>query len=288
MAKERKALEKLLPGRRSARLAGFVLLFLALQLGLMSWFVQSKLAPSPALLDESSSDGEHVYINIVAEDGRFATDSEEMSYYFFLDQEDYLYVVRMDMSQYVSAQKALQAGGPALLEGTARTTPARLRELVIRSYDFVDELNYYSYFTVCYLDCTETPTFLPALLCLAAALALTGLALICFAVWLWNLKGRCRCMDRLEELGLLQEAVTQLGSTEGRTEFAPDILVTRDFLAVWGTGRICALQDVQATEMKRRFRLVLGDGSRLPVQHGLLPRLDARLLEFLCRLFRKE
>jgi hypothetical protein len=59
-------------------------------------------------------------------------------------------------------------------------------------------------------------------------------------------------------------------------------------LAVWGTGRICALQDVQATEMKRRFRLVLGDGSRLPVQHGLLPKLDARLLEFLCRLFRKE
>ena len=95
-------------------------------------------------------------------------------------------------------------------------------------------------------------------------------------------------LDRLEELGLADDALAQLSAPEGHLTFAPDILVTRDFLAVGTTGRICALEDVQATRAGRKLKLVLKNGRTMPVQHGLFPKLDTRLLEHLCRLVRKE
>ena len=58
MNKERKALRRLLPGRRGARLFGFVLLFLALELAVMAWFAGERLAPRPALLDEQTAAGD--------------------------------------------------------------------------------------------------------------------------------------------------------------------------------------------------------------------------------------
>lgn len=288
MAKERKALAKLLPGRKGARLWGFVLLFLALELAVMAWFAGRFLAPRPDLLDEQTAAGEYVYLTVAAEDGQFARDDREMGYYFFTDSDGYLSVVRMDMADYVKAREDLSSGGTATLTGTARTTPDQLKELVIRSWDFVTESNYYDYFTVCYLDCTETPVFMPALACWVGALVFWLLSLVSFLVYLINLRARQDCLDRLEEQGLLGDALQQLSSDEGRLTFAPDILVTRDFLAVGATGRICALRDVKATEMNRRLRLVLGNDRRMPVQHGLLPRLDMRLVEHLCRCFRKE
>ena len=288
MNKERKALRRLLPGRRGARLFGFVLLFLALELAVMAWFAGEHLAPRPALLDEQTAAGEYVYLTVAEDNGQFARDDREMGYYFFTDREGYLCIARMDMARYVATAERLKAGETVTLEGTAHSTPARLQELVIMSWNFVDQSNYYDYFTACYLDCTETPTFLPALLCAVAALVCLFCAMAGFAVWLGNLRARDLCLDRLEELGLLGDALQQLSAGEGQLEFAPDVLVTRDFLAVGGTGRICALKDVRATEMRGRFRLILGNGRAMPVQHGLFPRLDVRLLEHLCRLFRKE
>ena len=179
-------------------------------------------------------------------------------------------------------------GQTVTLTGLARRTPDPLRELVIRSWGFLDDTNYYDYFTPCLLDCTERPGFLPATLCGWSAGACLLLAALCFVIWLSNRTGRRRCLHRLEELELCGAALAQLTSPEGRTGYAPDILVTRDFLAVGATGRICALRDVQRIEMGRRLVLVLRDGGRVPLQHGLLPRLDTRLLEHLSSLLRKE
>jgi len=288
MVKERKALEKLLPGRRGARLAGFVLLFLALELAVMTWFSQTYLAPPPSLLDEQSADGEYVYLTVAESADIFAEDSEEMGYYFFTDPEGLLAVVRMDKARYVRTLEALRANGTVTLRGQACMTPSGLKDLVIRSWAFLNEGNYYDYFTACYLDCSMTPAFVPAIVCGFAALGCLLLSMVGFAVWLSNLRARRICLDRLEEQGLLADALVQLSAPEGRTAFAPDILVTRDFLAVGATGRICALKDIRSTLAGTRLKVVLGDGRAMPVQHGLCPRLDTRLLEHLCRLFRKE
>ena len=249
MVKDRKALEKLLPGRRSARLAGFILLFLAVQLTVMAWFANSFLAPRPSLTVAESAD-------------IFAEDSQEMGYYFMLDREGLLAVVRMDKAQYVMTLEKLTAGQTVTLEGQARITDSGLRDLVIRSWPFLTENNYYDYFTACYLDCTMQPTFLPALFCLVASLVLRLCSTICFLVFLVNLRARQVCLDRLEELGLAGDALAQLSSQEGHLRFAPDILVTRDFLAVGATGRICALKDVQGTRAGRKLKLVLGSGRK--------------------------
>ena len=288
MVKDKKALEKLLPGRKGTRLAGFVLLFLAIQLAVMAWFSNTFLAPLPSLLDEQSRDGDYVYLTVAESADIFAEDSEEMGYYFMLDRDGLLAVVRMDKAQYVMTLEKLTAGHTVALRGQARTATPGLRDLVIRSWSFLDESNYYDYFTVCYLDCTITPTFLPALLCLVAALMFLLLSMTCFLVWLVNRQARQLCLDRLEDLGLADDALAQLSAPEGHLTFAPDILVTRDFLAVGTTSRICALEDVQATRAGRKLKLVLKNGRTMPVQHGLFPKLDTRLLEHLCRLVRKE
>lgn len=288
MAKERKALEKLLPGRKGARLTGFILLFLALELAVMCWFAGAYLAPHPALLDEQSADGDYVYLTVADSDGIFAEDSSEMGYYFLLDRDGFVSVARMDAATHALTLEKLRSGQTVTLTGLARRTPDPLRELVIRSWGFLDDTNYYDYFTPCLLDCTERPGFLPATLCGWSAGACLLLAALCFVIWLSNRTGRRRCLHRLEELELCGAALAQLTSPEGRTGYAPDILVTRDFLAVGATGRICALGDVQRIEMGRRLVLVLRDGGRMPLQHGLLPRLDTRLLEHLSSLLRKE
>ena len=288
MVTDKKALEKLLPGRKSARLAGFILLFLAVQLAVMAWFSANFLAPLPSLLDEESRDGDYVYLTVVESADIFAEDSEEMGYYFMLDRDGLLSVVRMDKAQYVMTLEKLVAGQTVSLKGQARTTSPSLQDLVIRSWSFLNASNYYDYFTVCYLDCTVTPTFLPALLCLIAALVFLLLSMVCFLVLLVNQRARQVCLERLEEQGLIGDALAQLSAQEGHLTFAPDVLLTRDFLVVGATGRICALQDVQSLRAGRKLRLVLGSGRTMPVQHGLFPKLDTRLLEHLCRLCRKE
>ena len=80
MVKDKKALEKLLPGRKGTRLAGFVLLFLAIQLAVMAWFSNTFLAPLPSLLDEQSRDGDYVYLTVAESADIFAEDSEEMGF----------------------------------------------------------------------------------------------------------------------------------------------------------------------------------------------------------------
>lgn len=168
---------------------------------------------------------------------------------------------------------------PYPLTGCVQVVPAEVRDGLAQVWDLTAE-EFDSEFGTLVLNCATTarreaasPWFSPALIC-----GLVGLALLFY--WRRREQTALSCLARLEELGLVDNAASQLTDLDRCTLLGDDQgKLTEDFLFGRETGMACALQDIAwfyRTEKSRLFllpRTVLMAGTR---HTGLRPAVNLK------------
>ena len=163
-----------------------------------AWYATKKTVALHELIVGNSKSNTKSYIDVTDVSSAFAYYPGEVNkFYFVMDQDDYIYIVRMSQSDYSKISKSVDASVTYKVEGATKDTPSDIKKLAIEAYnESVDEEyqitsdDFEEYFGSIYLD-TEAIAFdaMDVIMVIAAFGALFG---VCFglygAISIWRFK----------------------------------------------------------------------------------------------------
>ena len=212
-----------------------------------------------------SAVGSMAYINVIGVSD-WLYQNDEAIYYTAMDEEGYLYTVRLSDSQFKSLSAQFDywmdenedavPPAPFKLEGLVRDVTSDIRSTVAECWEMTT-VEYDQYFGNTFLDATSSPSEEASAPWFFGALLLGCFGLVFLLVSGRSKRNAKKCLKRLEELGLTERAAQQVEMADSNTVIGKNRgMLSRDFLFGKGTGMVVPYSDIiwaYQLDRKRNF-----------------------------------